>query len=129
MTHQALKRVLYTNAAFSVLCAADMLIFTELLADFLGSFDGIYLQILAVGLIGFAGYVVWVARHNNVINLAKEIVLMDRLWVAGSALFIVFGTSWLSSAGVAVVVTVAIIVAIFAETQNYLIKNVTHSVH
>lgn len=122
MVAQKLNRVLLFNASFSILCAIDMLIFSQLIADYMGGFAPIYLQVIALGLIGFAIFVFWVSRQKNNRQLALSIVQMDRSWVVGSILMLVFANSWFSSAGLLIIGTVAVIVAGFGEKQNAYIK-------
>ena len=122
MVAQKLNRILLLNASFSILCAIDMLIFSQLIADYMGGFAPIYLQVIALGLIGFAVFVFWVSRQKNNRQLALSIVQMDRSWVVGSILMLIFANSWFSSAGLLIIGTIAVIVAGFGEKQNAYIK-------
>lgn len=122
MTERKLNRVLKLNAAFSALCAVDLLLFSELIAGYMGGFSPIYLQVIAVGLIGFAGVVLWISQQQDNLEWAMSIVHSDRAWVIGSILLLIFGHSWFSSAGLLMIGGVAVIVAGFGETQYKYIR-------
>ncbi|MCW8877358.1 MAG: hypothetical protein OQJ89_11030 [Kangiellaceae bacterium] len=113
-----LEKVLKLNAMFSVLCAIDMLIFSDLIASFMGFNQPIILQIIAVGLILFGGFVFWLSRNLPNQKQVESVVWMDRSWVLGSIILLVVANSSLSYAGITLVATVAVIVAAFAETQD-----------
>ena len=127
MTNLALNRVLLANAAFSSLCAIDMLLFPQVIANFMGGFPAQYLQALAGGLILFACFVIWVAYKEDNIKLAKEIVWMDRSWVVGSIGLIIFANQLFSQGGLLLIAVIAVIVAGFSEIQAKHIKQMIQS--
>jgi hypothetical protein len=125
MNNLSLKRVLLANAIFSGLCAVDLLIFPAIIASYMGGFDGIYLQILGGGLVIFALYVMWVARGPIDAGEVKLIVAMDRSWIAGSIVLLLFFNHWFSYGGITLVSVVAVVVAAFSETQARLVKQLS----
>ncbi|TQV88386.1 hypothetical protein [Aliikangiella coralliicola] len=122
MSNVKLNRVLVANAMFSILCSVDLLLFSDIIAEYMGGFDPQYLLILGVSLIIFGGFVLWVSRQPENARLASEIVFMDRSWVVGSVILMFLGSEWFSTAGLAIITVVAVIVAVFAELQNRYIK-------
>lgn len=127
MENLSLKKVLLFNAVFSIMCAIDLLIFTSLIAEYMGGFSPVILQVVGIGLLPFAGFVIWVALKTNDPKWVKEIVFMDRSWVLGSIGVLVFALSYLSLAGITIIMIIALIVAAFGETQNRLL-NQTHQI-
>ena len=113
-----LEKVLKINALFSILCAIDMLLFAEVIANFMGFNQPIILQIIAPGLILFGSYVYWLSRNLPNQKQVESVIWMDRSWVIGSIILLVFANASFSYAGITLVAAVAVIVAAFAEIQN-----------
>ena len=113
-----LRKVLVFNALFSVLCAIDMLLFSELIAEFMGFNQPIILLLIAPGLIVFGVYVYWLSRNIPNRKHVESVIWMDRIWVMGSILLLIISHSAFSYAGITLVATITVIVAAFAETQN-----------
>lgn len=113
-----LEKILKINAIFSILCAIDMLIFTDLIANFMGLNHPIILMIIAPGLILFGSYVFWLSRNLPNQKQVESVIWMDRSWVIGSIILLAVANTSLSYAGITLVAAVAVIVAAFAETQN-----------
>ncbi|TQV72158.1 hypothetical protein FLL45_18225 [Aliikangiella marina] len=123
MKNISLRKVLFLNASFSVVCAFDLIVFSELIAGYMGSFSPLVLEFIGFGLIPFAVFVAWVALKTNNPKLVKEIVYMDRSWVVGSIVLLVFASNYLNLIGITIVMLVAVIVAGFSEIQNRLLTD------
>jgi hypothetical protein len=109
-----LRRALAANALFSALSGAVILAASDRLAELLG----IRISLLPLGamLIVYAAGLLWNARRENVSAVEAWIaVLLDVVWVAGSAVVIFAGV--LSATGNWIVAIVADVVLLFAVLQ------------
>jgi len=120
-----LRRTLWGNATFSVLSGAVLTIFA-------GPFAGIaahepttglgleletVFEILGVGVIAFGALCAWIASRETLpAGWARVIFAADLAWVLGSVLVLVLPASW-TTAGVAGIVVVALIVADLAVLE------------
>ena len=113
-----LRNTLLANAIFSTLCAIDFLIFAQPISTFLGWSNGWVLPLIGIGLLGFALYVVSVARAPQIDTSAvKSIIVADITWVILSILVIATPIVPLTLGGKWGVAIVADIVAGFALLQ------------
>lgn len=134
MTHtSAARRFLGMNAAFSALSGAVLLIAAGTLAPVIlaipESWAPLALRFLGVGLIGFAGVLLVLARNRFVSKAAvHEIVLLDALWVVGSVVLVAFFGHLLLTPGIVIVTVVAMVVAFFAITQFAAASKITKPV-
>ena len=117
-----LEKVLKLNAIFSILCAIDMLVFADLIANFMGFNQPIILQIIAPGLVLFGGFVFWLSRNLPNHKQVESVIWMDRSWVIGSVILLIVANSAFNYAGITLVATVTVIVAAFAEIQDKYLK-------
>lgn len=116
-----LRRTLWGNAAFSVLCGAMLVAFAAPVAtsaapaasSVAGFALALLFELLGVGVVAFGGLCAWVASRAELPRrLAGFICAADIAWVAASALVLVLPVSW-TTAGIAGIVVVALIVADF----------------
>jgi hypothetical protein len=110
-----LKASLLANAIFSALSGLSFIIFSKQATTFLGWFSPWFIIGIGVGLLGFSMVVARAATTLNTETI-KGIILMDILWVVGSAILVL--TPWLNPAAKWVVAELAVIVAIFAFLQS-----------
>lgn len=119
-----LALVLMLNAVFSVLCAIDLIFLSNWVGSLIGITEVIYLQMLGGGLVGFALFVFWVSRNLERKNLVDLVIQLDRSWVLGSVLLLVFASQLFSQIGLIIIGIIAFIVLVFGELQNYFNKKV-----
>lgn len=121
-----LRCSLLLNATFSLACALGLTIFPiDMVALFfgdkqmLGDFSlDFLLQALAVGLVGFAGLLTFVALHAPISKaLGRSITIADFGWVVSSAAIVFLHAGFLTSVGVTIVIVVATYVLAFAVMQ------------
>lgn len=117
-----LALVLMSNAIFSILCAIDLIFLSNWVGSLIGIKEVLYLQLLGGGLVGFASFVFWVSRNLEQQKLVSLIIQLDRSWVVGSILLLLFASQLFSQLGHIIIGTVALIVLVFGELQNYFNK-------
>ncbi len=118
MNEKALKSALLFNAVFSTLSGLTFILFSRFVADLIGIGTPIVYQILGVGLLGFAGCLVWTATRTPINTFhAMLISLADFLWVFGTVVVISVAFSALNSAGILAMLIVAAIVLFFGLNQ------------
>ena len=123
MTHSSTaRRFLGMNAAFSGLNGVVLLVAADVLTPIIlaapESWVPLVMRLLGLGLIGFAGLLVILARNKFVSKAAVyEIVLLDALWVVGSVVLVAFFGSLFLTSGIIIVTVVAMVVAFFAVAQ------------
>lgn len=120
-----LSKILKINGLFAFLCAIDLLLFSDWLAQVIGFAVPLYLQVLAVVLFGFSGLVFWISNHVEKHNWVSSIIQLDRSWVLGSGILVLFYSDLFSTLGLVLIAIVAIVVAIFAMLQNHYLKQLT----
>ncbi len=118
-TDRLLRRTLWGNAVFSIVSGAVLAIFAGPFAraaaqetvSVMGLDLAIVFELLGVGVIAFGALCAWVASRETLPQaLARIIFAGDLAWVAGSVLVLALPASW-TTAGVAGIVVVALIVA------------------
>jgi hypothetical protein len=114
-----LRRTLWGNGIFSILSGAVLAIFAGPFAAIaahepstgLGLELAVVFEILGLGVVGFGLLCVWIAsRETMPAGLARVIFAADLAWVLGSIVVLALPASW-TTAGVAGIVVVALIVA------------------
>ena len=117
-----LRRTLWGNAVFSVVSGGVLAIFAAPFAkaashvpvSVAGLDLAIMLELLGLGVVAFGALCAWVASRQELPQAwARVIFAADIAWVAGSALVLALPASW-TTAGIAGIVVVAVIVADFA---------------
>ena len=111
-----LRRALQGNALFSVISGALVLAINRTLVEFLGLPSSASLTPLGIGLLVYAGWLLWNARREKIrIVDAWMAVALDMVWVVGSYALL-FAVRF-SSSGKWVVALVAEAVLVFAVLQ------------
>ncbi len=113
----ALRGRLRQNAAFSGLGGLIGAAACVPLADLMGFDQWWILLAISLGLLGFAG-LVWAASKrpaDKLVGDALEISIADASWVIGSVVVVALGV--FSTAGVAIMLGQAAMVAFFGTTQ------------
>ena len=111
-----LRRALQGNALFSVISGALVLAINRTLVEFLGLPSSASLTPLGIGLLVYAGWLLWNARREKIrIVDAWMAVALDMVWVVGSYALL-FAVRF-SSSGKWVVALVAELVLLFAVMQ------------
>jgi len=120
-----LRRTLWGNAVFSVISGAVLVAFAgpfaALATDAPLSVMGLELatvfELLGLGVVAFGAIAGWAASREVLPRgWAQAIFVADIAWVAGSALVLLLPASW-STAGIAGIVVVALIVADMAVLE------------
>jgi hypothetical protein len=120
-----LRRTLWGNAGFSVISGAVLVAFagpfaalaTEAPLAVAGLDLAIVFELLGVGVVAFGVLAGWAASRRALPrSWAQAIFAADIAWVAGSALVLLLPASW-STAGIAGIVVVALIVADIAVLE------------
>lgn len=121
-----LRLTLRANATFSTMCAVTALIGAGRLASALGIPDPAFLPVLAVNLLVFAGFLVWLSVREVISPaLGWAVVVADVLWVLGTVPIV--SGEILSATGDAVAIGVAAFVALWAALQALGIRKMTAS--
>ena len=111
-----LRRALQGNALFSVVSGVVILSANQTLVEFLGLPSNASLTALGIGLLGYAGWLLWNARREKIkIVDAWIAVILDMVWVMGSYALL-FAVKF-SSGGKWAVVLVAELVFLFGVIQ------------
>jgi len=112
-----LRSALRANALFSAFAALVLLVGDGLVAALLQAYDALgRIHLFGAGLAIFAVFLFWLARRDRIDpNLARAVIGLDLLWVAGSVLAIAVGLT--SGQGAGLVGTAAAIVFIVAIAQ------------
>ena len=111
-----LRRALQGNALFSAISGALILAINRTLVEFLGLPSSASLTPLGIGLLVYAGWLLWNARREKIrIVDAWMAVALDMVWVVGSYALL-FAVRF-SSSGKWVVALVAEAVLVFAVMQ------------
>jgi hypothetical protein len=81
--------------------------------------DGLVFVVIGIGLLGFSGYVLWVAmmKESNK-KLVQLITLMDLLWVVASLVIVLMKAFDLTNIGYTIITFVALWIAFLAFQQN-----------
>jgi len=111
-----LRTALQGNALFSMISGALVLATNRTLVEFLGLPSSASLTPLGIGLLGYAGWLLWNARREKIkIVHAWIAVILDMVWVVGS--YAVLFALRFSSGGKWAVGLVAELVLLFAVMQ------------
>src|SRR5262245_1320166 len=111
-------RILQLNALSTSACAVGMLITRGELHPFFGLGTSTLLDILAAGLLVYAGALA-LAAHRQPVNRPTLLAftIADGLWVAASALVLILFWGQLAPLARILVIAVALVVEIFAMLQ------------
>ena len=117
---QVLRLALRGNGSFSLLSGLILAAAARPVSVLLGVEPPAILLILGIVLIIYGIDLFWVASRPEIdTRLATAAVVLDVLWVLGSAALLLTGLVSLTAAGVWAVIIVADIVALFAIWQGY----------
>ncbi len=117
--NQKLKSAFRFNALFSAICAVLLLSAANWWASQFGLTEAIWVQAGAIGLILFAGYLVWISSTQQQPKASiGSIIVSDWAYVVGAIGAIVVGWSGISPIGVSFLLITALVVAIAAEWQR-----------
>jgi hypothetical protein len=121
-----LRRALQGNALFSMISGALILAINRPLVEFLGLPSNASLTPLGIGLLGYAGWLLWNAKREKIrIVDAWIAVILDMVWVVGSYALL-FAVKF-SGGGKWAVVLVAELVFLFAVMQWLGLRRVSRS--
>ncbi|MDX1413049.1 MAG: hypothetical protein R3293_02600 [Candidatus Promineifilaceae bacterium] len=113
-----LKNALRGNALFSGLSGIVALLGSQYLAEFTGLGSSMLFTILGIVLILYGIDLWWVSSREQIDHrFAWAAIILDVLWVAGSAAILLSGWPALSVAGRWTVFIIAELVALFAVIQ------------
>lgn len=111
-----LRMALQGNALFSVVSGMIILAMNRTLVGFLGLPSNASLTALGIGLIAYAGWLLWNARRGKIkIADAWIAVVLDMVWVLGS--YVLLFAVRFSTGGKWAVALVAEVVFLFGVTQ------------
>lgn len=115
-TQKLLRMALQGNALFSAVSGVVVLAMNRTLVEFLGLPSNASLTSVGIGLLGYAGWLLWNARREKIkIGDAWIAVLLDMVWVLGSYALL-FAVRF-SSGGKWAVALVAEVVFLFGVMQ------------
>ena len=111
-------RILQLNALSTAACAIAMLATRGTLYSLFGLGSPVLLDVLAVGLIAYAG-ALWLGARQRPVNrqTLMAFTIADGLWVGASALVLVLFWSQLAPLARVLVIAVALVVEGFATLQ------------
>ena len=119
-----LRLALRANASFSIACALAAGLGLDTLASALGISEPVLLPTLALNLLVFAGFLVWLSLRDAVAAaLAWGVVAADGLWVVGTVPLV--ASDQLNATGDAVAIAVAAFVSLWAVLQALGIRRMT----
>jgi hypothetical protein len=111
-------RILQINAVSTAVCAVGMLATRRLLPGLFGLDSPLLLDILAVGLMAYAGALALAAARQPVgRHVLMAFTIGDVLWVAGSGLVLLLFWAQLAPLARLLIIAVALIVEVFAALQ------------
>jgi len=111
-----LRNSLRANGAFSTLSGLAFLLGSAAIAPAIGLGDARILLGLGVGLLGFAGYLVFVSSRPTLnLSTAMQIIVADLAWVVGTVPVVMLDV--LNRTGVIAAVAIADAVLLFAILQ------------
>jgi hypothetical protein len=118
-----LRNSLLGNAVFSTLSGLTFALAAGAVAGFIGLEQVLLVRAAGIGLLGFAGFVAFVATRPEIdLQAAFAIVIGDLSWVVGTVPVVMFDV--LSSNGVVAALVIADIVLLFAGLQYYGIRRI-----
>ena len=111
-------RILQLNAVSTAACAVVMLIARGTLHTFFGLTSPLLLDVIAVGLLGYAGALAVAAQHRPIRRpTLMFFTIADAIWVGGSALVLLMFWGQLMLLAKVLIVAVALVVEVFATLQ------------
>ncbi len=111
-------RILQLNALSTAACAIGMLISRGTLHTFFGLDTPLPLDVLAVGLLAYAGALGVTTRRGTIErSTLMAFAIVDGLWVAGSAVVLLLFWGQLTPVARVLVIAVALAVEVFATLQ------------
>jgi len=114
-----LKTAFRFNASFSTLCAILLLSASNWWALQFGLSDELLIQIGGVGLMVFAGYLVWLSSTKKQPKASiNSVIYSDWAYVIAALIAAIVAWGAISDIGASFLITTAIIVAIAAEWQR-----------
>jgi hypothetical protein len=114
-----LKTAFRFNASFSTLCAIWLLSASNWWALQFGLSDGLLIQIGGVGLMVFAGYLVWLSSTKKQPKASiNSVIYSDWAYVIAALIAAIVAWGAISDVGASFLITTSIIVAIAAEWQR-----------
>ncbi len=114
-----LKTAFRFNASFSTLCAILLLSASNWWALQFGLSDGLLIQIGGVGLMVFAGYLVWLSSTKKQPKASiNSVIYSDWAYVIAALIAAIVAWGAISDVGASFLIITAIIVAIAAEWQR-----------
>jgi len=132
-----LRRTLWGNAAFSVVSGAGLAAFAGPFAriathgpvEVLGLDLAMVLELLGLGIVAFGALCGWAASRSNLpLGLIRFVFAADIAWVVVSALVLALPATW-TTAGIAGIVVVALIVADLAILEYLGLRRVGSAAH
>ena len=132
-----LRRTLWGNAAFSVISGVVLSAFAGPFAeiathgpvDVLGLDLAVVLELLGLGIVAFGALSGWAASRPNLpLGLIRFVFAADIAWVVASALVLALPATW-TTAGIAGIVVVALIVADLAILEYLGLRRVGSAAH
>jgi hypothetical protein len=111
-------RILQLNAVATAACALGILATRGTLHSLFGLEAPLLLDVLAVGLLAYAGALAFAARHQPLSRQALiAFTVADAMWVAASAIVLVLFWAQLAPLARLLVIAVALVVEAFATLQ------------
>lgn len=119
-------RILQLNAVSTMACGLGMLAARGSLHSLFGLDAPLLLDVLAVGLLIYAGALAFAARRQPVTRQAlMAFTIGDAVWVAASAVVLVLFWAQLAPVARLLVIAVALVVEVFATLQFRAARQVT----
>lgn len=122
---QRLRSILYGNSTFSLISSSACIFMSKSIANTMGISASDEILSIGIGVLLFAGYVLFVAKQNPLKKgLVKSVIVMDFFWVLGSLLIIALNPFSLSNTGLLMVAIVALFVLVFGTLQTITLKKI-----
>lgn len=114
-----LRNAFRFNALFSIVCAFCLLVASSWWALQFGKIDSLYVNIGGIGLIVFAGYLIWISSTSKQPTFSiLSIIASDWFYVIGTVLALLFAWEFLSVAGASFLASTGLVVSVAAEWQR-----------
>lgn len=111
------------NAVFSLFSGLTLIVYNEPIAQLMLLQNNLALAIIGVGLLLFAGALLFTASVKNLKPVwVKGIICMDWCWVAGSVILLILNPFEISPGGNFLIAGVGVMVSIFALWQTHALK-------
>lgn len=112
------RRILQTNAFFTAVSAVAMLGLRGTLPPLFGLATPLLLDVIAIGLLAYAGLLVAAARRQPLDRQTlMAFAIADAAWVAGSAVVLLLFWAQLAPIARALIIVAALAVDVFATLQ------------